>query len=375
MRDKQTEINDFGSGYGETNFCRVPNRFIDFQLAKMSRSELVVFLYINRRTLGFNKRFDAISYDQFLEGICTKDGRRLDCGTGLSRKSLTTALDTLVKMGAIFRHSRHASNGACISSVFELNLDGKPCYQPASTLLERDSDQPDLDQDAPDNFIELEPDRPIPPHNNSPKTSATYSPPQVSDQTLDETGVCPPGLQPQLAATSTPYSQPKITPPLNTYPGSQNSPTPGLNNSPTPGLNNSPAPGVKSNPTKERSYQNKVNQNKDHINHVSDELAQDLIQAGIWPKQAERLAAITRSNGRGKPYLDSWLTWLREQPTIHNPGAYLAKAIEANSDLPTPPGSQLSNSPLADPTQRYHEQYRQRTNRLIESVRKYGLTP
>ena len=168
MRDKQTEINGFGTGYGETSFCRVPNRFIDFQLARLTRSELVVFLYINRRTLGFSKRFDIISYSQFLLGICTKDGRRLDFGTGLSRKSLTTALDSLVKMGAIFRHSRHASNGSCLSSVFELNLDGKPCYQPTSTLLGSDSDQPDLDQEATGNFLEHEPDQPFPPHNNSP---------------------------------------------------------------------------------------------------------------------------------------------------------------------------------------------------------------
>ena len=60
-------------------------------------------LYIYLHTLGYGKLADAISYDQFVNGIVTRDGRRLDGGAGVSRRSLVSALTALEKRGLITR--------------------------------------------------------------------------------------------------------------------------------------------------------------------------------------------------------------------------------------------------------------------------------
>ncbi len=130
MRDTGQFSSDFCHNYEQTGFCQLSNDFIDFIMSELTRAELVTYLYIYRRTTGFQKKYDAISYSQFLKGICTRDGRRLGFGTGLSRKSLVTALDSLEKMGAIFRHQRKAASGACLASIYEINHADQPAYRP-----------------------------------------------------------------------------------------------------------------------------------------------------------------------------------------------------------------------------------------------------
>jgi hypothetical protein len=112
--------------------------------------------------------------------------------------------------------------------------------------------------------------------------------------------------------------------------------------------------------------------------------------AGIWDLQAERLAAMARSNGRDRAYLQEWVGWLNRQTGIENTAAYLAQVIRANSDLPgynsrpQPGSSQRENRPAYrgqyrenHPAYRetrlsYEEEYRRRTEKLVASARKYG---
>src|SRR4051794_24347444 len=84
-------------------FTAIPNHFLDQIAPILSPSELRLMIYIYRHTLGFHKRTDRMSYDQFINGIVTHDQRRLDAGAGVSRGSLVAALAGLEKKGLIKR--------------------------------------------------------------------------------------------------------------------------------------------------------------------------------------------------------------------------------------------------------------------------------
>jgi hypothetical protein len=70
-------------GYNPIRYTPCPDEFFDRQLADMDDDELRVTLYSFRRTFGFKKTDDVISISQYLHGIVTRDGRRLDSGCGL----------------------------------------------------------------------------------------------------------------------------------------------------------------------------------------------------------------------------------------------------------------------------------------------------
>src|SRR5579859_7707238 len=74
---------DAFQGYNPIRYTPCPDEFFDRQLADMDDDELRVTLYSFRRTFGFKKTDDAISISQYLHGIVTRDGRRLDSGCGL----------------------------------------------------------------------------------------------------------------------------------------------------------------------------------------------------------------------------------------------------------------------------------------------------
>src|SRR5437588_143362 len=80
----------------------LPDEIFDMWAPLLGEAEMKVLLYIVRRTLGFGKRADPISLTQFLQGIITRDGRRLDRGCGVkSRPALTRALKSLEDKGLI----------------------------------------------------------------------------------------------------------------------------------------------------------------------------------------------------------------------------------------------------------------------------------
>jgi hypothetical protein len=81
-------------------FTAVPNEFIDWLLADCSGSEIAVYLYMLRRTAGFQKPSDRISVRQFCNGLrSTKNGASLDRGTGLSIETVSAALTALESKG------------------------------------------------------------------------------------------------------------------------------------------------------------------------------------------------------------------------------------------------------------------------------------
>ncbi len=97
-------------------YTAIPDYFLDHIAPTLKECELRVMLYIYRRTLGYRKLADTISYEQFLNGITTRDGKKLDAGAGVSRRSLVGALSGLVNRGLVIR----TGSGFKSASIIEL---------------------------------------------------------------------------------------------------------------------------------------------------------------------------------------------------------------------------------------------------------------
>lgn len=83
------------------NSTQLPNIILDFVVPLIPEAEARCLIYICRRTFGFHKSSDRISFSQFMGGIKDRRGQILDYGTGLSRQAVSVALKTLVSAEAI----------------------------------------------------------------------------------------------------------------------------------------------------------------------------------------------------------------------------------------------------------------------------------
>ena len=97
-------------GFASPTTTPVPDQLFDELLYHLSPTEIVVLLYIIRRTYGFKKDSDNISLNQMVNGITTKEGRVLDRGTGLSKATVARSLNTLEEKGVIERIRRRSTN-------------------------------------------------------------------------------------------------------------------------------------------------------------------------------------------------------------------------------------------------------------------------
>ena len=142
----------------ENGYTAVPNHFLDNVAPGLTGSELKAALYIFRHTVGWQKLSDCISYSQFLEGVCTHDGKRLDKGAGISKRSLITALAGLEAKGLITRSyipgrpaSLYTLTDACFKPV-QVHM------KPSQTLLEPETHNlPSRPVDPPENASQQEP--------------------------------------------------------------------------------------------------------------------------------------------------------------------------------------------------------------------------
>lgn len=116
---------------GQT-FTAIPNYFLDHIAPQLSASELRVMLYIYRHTLGYQKLADSLSYDQFLNGVTTGDGRRLDEGARVSRGSLVSALASLETKGLIARLHRKGANKT-LTTTFQVLFENFPAATTSAT--------------------------------------------------------------------------------------------------------------------------------------------------------------------------------------------------------------------------------------------------
>jgi hypothetical protein len=91
-------------------------------LPNLTVSEIKVFLYIVRRTLGFKRREDTVSLGQICQGITTKDGRRLDRGTGLTRQGAQKAISGLIARSMIDRVLQTDPHNGSMPSLYRIRF-------------------------------------------------------------------------------------------------------------------------------------------------------------------------------------------------------------------------------------------------------------
>ena len=108
MPKKKSHNQDEQGGYRFNGFVMptttpVPDQLFDELLYELTPTEVVILLYIVRRTYGFKKLSDNISLKQLAEGITTRSGKVLDRGTGLSKATIARVLKTLEDKNVITR--------------------------------------------------------------------------------------------------------------------------------------------------------------------------------------------------------------------------------------------------------------------------------
>lgn len=109
-------------GYASPNYTPVPDELFDEQLAELSGAELKVLLYVIRRTFGFKRESDNISLSQMLNGLRARDGRVLDRGVGLSKKTLLLAIKSLEEQNIILTERRRSQEKGDEPTSYRLNV-------------------------------------------------------------------------------------------------------------------------------------------------------------------------------------------------------------------------------------------------------------
>jgi len=110
-------------GFTSPNTTPVPDVVFDRLLGRLKEAELKALLYIIRRTFGFKRGSDSISFNQFLRGITTRDGRVLDEGCGVKdRTTLSNALKSLEKKGIVLSTKGMDERGENQTTVYALRF-------------------------------------------------------------------------------------------------------------------------------------------------------------------------------------------------------------------------------------------------------------
>ena len=133
-----------GNGSFIPNSTQVHNVVLDVLLPFMREGERAVFLYIFRRTFGFNRHEDAIGLDQFEHGLMTPDGKRLDYGCGMKRRVINQALGFLMAAGIIER--LEGGVGRTHISLYRMNVKECPLVQQLEEMQERNTTAKEIAQ-------------------------------------------------------------------------------------------------------------------------------------------------------------------------------------------------------------------------------------
>jgi len=152
-----------------------PDEIFEEWVHVLSHAELLALLYVVRRTLGFKKDQDSISYTQFLHGIVTREGKVLDRGCGLrSRTTLAAALRRLEERGLIRSSKTQDAKGDRATTRYSLWFAGDDDQRAADCAATQGQ--------ATDND----------PATASPESSARIVPPPCADRTTGSAQIVPP---------------------------------------------------------------------------------------------------------------------------------------------------------------------------------------
>ena len=109
-------------GFSKPNTTPTPDDLFDTFLSVLTHAELKVLLYITRRTFGFKKTNDRISLRQIAGGIVAKDGKRLDSGAGVNRRTAMRVVKRLESMGLITVKRVRTEDGYNRVNVYSLRF-------------------------------------------------------------------------------------------------------------------------------------------------------------------------------------------------------------------------------------------------------------
>jgi hypothetical protein len=113
-------------GFASPNYTQVPDDLFDVLLPQLVGAELKALLYIIRRTFGFKKSSDPISFNQFLRGIRTRAGEHMDGGCGIkNRTTLSNALRSLERKGVIQSEKGVDALGDNATTTYRLRFQGE----------------------------------------------------------------------------------------------------------------------------------------------------------------------------------------------------------------------------------------------------------
>jgi hypothetical protein len=334
------------TGYRLPQYTQIPDLLLDYQMAHLTGAELKVVLYICRRTFGFKKDTDAISFNQMLEGIVTQDGRRLDYGTGLSRDSLNKAIKSLEAKGIILVIRSADAKGSKQTNLYALNVGQTP--------------------DAP--MMALPEPRLSAPKLTAPKSAA----PQPA--TPQPTAPKPIAPKPANSRADTPVNRagegsPKIVLGGSTENGLGGSPKIVLGGSPENRLGGSPKNGLTINSSNNKQLINKQNNNNTAptaapVAELTDGPRKAVVVAlqavGISMQVAQQLAGEFSPECIQEKL--AYLAFLQAKDVVHRPAGWLRRAIV--EDYGRPDGFETADE---RETRRQAEQAEQST-RLAEQA-------
>lgn len=109
-------------GVNPPQYTQFPDDLLDQVMAKVSPAEWKVISYIVRHTFGYKRDADAISIRQMTDGVVRQDGTRLDHGTGLSRRGIINAVQSLQEKGILVVAKRRHELGDQDVNVYCLRM-------------------------------------------------------------------------------------------------------------------------------------------------------------------------------------------------------------------------------------------------------------
>lgn len=121
QNNHQFDFENF-QGFSPPYYTPVPDLLFDEIMQDLNAGELKTLLYIIRRTFGFKRSSDDISLAQMLNGITTKDGRRLDRGVGLSKPTLLKSLRTLKEKNLIEATRNRNDKQGDVATTYRLKM-------------------------------------------------------------------------------------------------------------------------------------------------------------------------------------------------------------------------------------------------------------
>ncbi|MFH1415212.1 MAG: replication protein [Elusimicrobiota bacterium] len=116
------DIKNNFEGFISPRYTQVPDEVFDILLAHISGAELKALMYVVRRTFGFKKDSDNISFNQMMHGVIKRDGTILDYGTGLSKPTLIKALNGLVEKNILITIKQKSEDKGNLPTNYRLNL-------------------------------------------------------------------------------------------------------------------------------------------------------------------------------------------------------------------------------------------------------------